>query len=65
MGPFFIHPISPSGEIKLATLDGQEMSNWISGYRLKKYHLPLTPEMLEREHAAKQRHTKQEELIQQ
>ena len=29
------------------------MSNWISGCRLKKYHLPLTNEMLERMHAAK------------
>ena len=31
------------------------MSNWISGCRLKKYHLPLTNEMLERMHAAKNR----------
>ena len=42
-----------SGAVKLSTLDGEIMSNWISGCRLKKYHLPLTNEMLERMHAAK------------
>ena len=40
VGPFVIHSISSSGAIKLATVDGEEMPNWISGSRLKKYHLP-------------------------
>ena len=61
MEPFVIHSISSSGAIKLATIDGEEMPNWISGCRLKKYYLPLTPNMLERAHAAKYRKAQQEE----
>ena len=41
------------------------MPNWISGCRLKKYHLPLTVDMLERVHAAKHRANKHEEQVQQ
>ncbi|MCO5580212.1 hypothetical protein L7F22_034078 [Adiantum nelumboides] len=61
-GPYVIHDISPSGAIKLATLKGEEMPNWISGCRLKKYHLPLTTEMLEKIHSAKQRKNKLNEI---
>ena len=50
-----VEEISASGAIKLSTLDGEVVSNWISGCRLKKYHLPLTNEMLERMHATKNR----------
>ena len=53
MGPFVINAISSSGANKLASIEGQEMPNWISGCRLKKYYLPLTNDMLEREHASK------------
>ena len=49
-----IDSLSPSGAVGLATLDGDLMANWISGCRLKKYHLPLTPEMLMRMHQAKE-----------
>ena len=52
-GPYVIHDISTSGAIRLATLDGEQMLNWMSGCRLKKYHETLTPDMLERIHAAK------------
>ncbi|MCO5580816.1 hypothetical protein L7F22_034688 [Adiantum nelumboides] len=60
-GPYVIHDISPSGAIKLATLEGEEMPNWISGCRLKKYHLPLTTEMLAKIHSAKERKNKLKE----
>ena len=54
-GPCVVEEISAGGAVKLSTLDGEIMSNWISGCRLKKYQLPLTNEMLERMHAAKNR----------
>ena len=54
-GPCVIEEISSSGAVKLSTLDGEIMSNWISGYCIKKYHLPLTNDMLERMHVAKNR----------
>ena len=55
MGPYVIHDISTSGALRLATLDGEHMPNWISGYQVKKYHRPLTIEMLECIHKAKER----------
>ncbi|MCO5592752.1 hypothetical protein L7F22_046755 [Adiantum nelumboides] len=60
-GPYVIHGISLSGAIKFATLEGEEMPNWISGCRLKKYHLPLTIEMLAKIHSAKERKQKLKE----
>ena len=36
MGPYEIHDISNSGALRLATLDGEQMPNWISGCRVKK-----------------------------
>ena len=42
MGPFVIHDLSSSGAVHLATLDGEPMTSWISGCRLKKYHESLT-----------------------
>ena len=52
-GPCMIEEISPSGAVKLSTLDGETVSKWISGCRIKKYEMPLTNDMLERMHAAK------------
>ena len=49
-GPCVVEEISASGAFKLSTLDKEVMSNWISGCKLKNYHLPL-----ERMHAAKNR----------
>ena len=54
-GPCLIEEISPSGAVKLSTLNGETMSNWISGCCIKKYELPLTNDMLEHMHAAKNR----------
>ncbi len=53
MGPFVIKDISSCGVIKVATLEGGEMPNWISGCRIKKYEEPLTQEMLQKIHNAK------------
>ena len=55
MGPYVIHNISTSGALRLATIDGEQMPNWISGCRVKKYLEPLTLDMLERLHKAKER----------
>ena len=55
MGPYVIHDISTSGALRLATLDGEQMPNWISGCRVKKYLWPSTIDMLERIHKAKVR----------
>ena len=55
MGPYVIQDISTSGALRLATLDGVQMPNWISGCRVKKYLRPLTMEMLEQMHNTKER----------
>ena len=34
-GPYVIHDISTSGAVRLATLDGEQMLNWMSGCRIK------------------------------
>ena len=47
--------ISLSGAIKLSKLDGESMSNWISGCCIKKYELPLTNDMLEQINVARNR----------
>ena len=54
-GPCIVKEISSSGAFKPSILDGKAMSNWISGCRIKKYHLPLINDMLECMHAAKNR----------
>ena len=54
-GPCIVEKTSSSGAVKLSILDGETMSNWISGCRIKKYELPLTNEMLEHMHEAKNR----------
>lgn len=50
LGPFVIHEVSTSGAIQLATLNGEPMANWFSGYQLKKNYEPLTIEMLQALH---------------
>ena len=54
MGPYVIHDISTSGALRLATLYGEQIPNWISGYWVKKYLRPLTIDMLECIHKAKE-----------
>ncbi|MCO5582245.1 hypothetical protein L7F22_036137 [Adiantum nelumboides] len=61
-GPYVIQDISPSEAIKLATLEGEEKLNWISGCRLKKYQLPLTTDMLAKIHGAKEQKNKLKEI---
>lgn len=55
LGPFVINEISNGGAIRLETLDGEPMGTFINGSRLKRFHEPLTNEMLECMHAAKSR----------
>ena len=55
MGPYVIHNLLSSGAVYLATLDEEPMTSWISGCRLKKYHEPLTQDMLQRLHTTKER----------
>ena len=42
LGPYVIHLLFSSGAIELAALNGEEMSTFISGSRLKKFYEPLT-----------------------
>ena len=65
MGPYVIHDLSASGAVHLATLDGEPMANSISGCRLKKYHEPLTKDILNKLHAAKERKLRNETIKQQ
>ena len=40
LGPFVINELSLSGAVRLETLDGEPMANYINGSRLKLYHEP-------------------------
>ena len=55
LGPYVINDITSRGAIRLETLDGEPMTNFINGSCLKRFHEPLTDEMLEKMHAAKTR----------
>ena len=48
-----VSELTSSGAVRLETLDGAQMPNFINGSRLKKYELPLTKEMLNSLHRAK------------
>ena len=62
LGPFIINEITNGGAVRLATLDGEPMGTFINGSRLKRFHEPLTDDMLERMHAAKSRKLAFEQL---
>ena len=49
-----------SGAIRLPTLDGEEIQNWISGNHLKKYYTPLAQEKLQTLNQAKWRKQKKQ-----
>ena len=51
LGPFVINEITNGGAVRLETLDGEPMGSFINGSRLKRFHEPLTDNMLERMHA--------------
>ena len=53
LGPFVVNQLSTSGEIRLETLEGAEMPNFINGSCLNRYEEPLTEEILEKLHRAK------------
>lgn len=54
MGPYVICDTSRSGAICLFTLDGDAMTNWLSGCQIYRYHEPMTHEMLGCIHDAKE-----------
>ena len=53
LGPSVVSKLSSSGVVRLETLDGVQITNFINGSRLKKYELPLTEEMLQQLYQAK------------
>ena len=63
LGPYVINTITSGGAIRLETLDGHQMANFINGSRLRRYHEPLTEEILARLHAAKNEKERQAQLI--
>ena len=65
LGPYVLNTISPSGTMRLETLEGEQMANFINGSRLKKYEEPLTEDMLQRMHQARTRKEAQALLKQQ
>ena len=61
--PFVINSISPSGLVRLETLDSESMANYINGSRLHVYNEPLTLDMLNRMHAAKNKKEAHHKMI--
>ena len=55
LGPFVINELNSSGAVRLETLDGEQMDNFINGSHLRLYNEPLTQEMMNRMDAAKTR----------
>ena len=55
LGPHVINDITSGGAVCLETLEGEPMANFINGSCLKRFHEPLTEEMLEKMHAARTR----------
>ena len=53
LGPFVINELTSSGAIRLETLDGAQMPNFINGSFLKKYEEPLTKHMIQQLHQPK------------
>lgn len=63
LGPYVIHTITNGGAVRLETLDGVQMTNFINGSRLRRYMGPLTDEILERSHAAKNAKERKAQMI--
>ena len=55
LGPYVISELNNSGAVRLETLDGEPMANFINGSRLKKFEEPLTETMLQQLLLAKSR----------
>ncbi|MCO5581470.1 hypothetical protein L7F22_035355 [Adiantum nelumboides] len=68
LGPYVINTITNGGAVRLETLDSletldrQQMANFINGSRLRRYHEPLTNEILGRLHMAKNEKERKERL---
>ena len=62
LGPFIINEITNGRAIHLETLEGEPMGTFINGSQLKRFHEPLTDDMIERMHAAKSRKLAFEQL---
>ena len=63
LGPFVINSISSSGLIRLETLDGEPIANYLNGSCLHVYNEPLTLDMLNRMHATKNRKETHQRMI--
>ena len=63
LGPFVINCISPSGFVRLETLEGEPMANYINGSLLRVYNEPLTLDMLNRMHVAKNKKEAYQRMI--
>ena len=63
LGPFVINSISPNGLVRLETLDGEPMANYINGSCLHVYNKPLTLDMLNRMHVAKNKKEAHQRII--
>ena len=46
LGPFVVNDLNTSGAVRLETLDGEPMGDYINGSRLKWYEEPMTKDML-------------------
>ena len=55
LGPYVINELTTGGAVRLETLEGEPMANFINGSCLKRFHEPLTQNMLEKMHAARTR----------
>ena len=62
LGPFVVSELTSSGAVRLETLEGAQMPNFINGSHLKKYEEPLTEDMLQQLHATKTYKEGQEQL---
>ena len=58
-----INAITNGGAVRLETLDGQQMANFINGSRLRRYQEPLTEDILARLHAAKNEKERKAQMI--
>ena len=54
--------ITNGGAVRLETLDGQPMANFINGSQLRKYKEPLTNEILEKLHTGKNAKEQKEQI---
>ena len=63
MGPYIINTITSGGAVRLVTLDGHSMANFINGSRLRRYHEPLTEEILARMHTARNEKERKAQMI--